>query len=174
MYPIGWSFVALKIGGYAVLNEVNMAYRGNFLGVPATFTINQIYLSQIIVITGSLNVYPTGYGVSKDPLNFFEVDFVPSCYEIFDLEPLSFDFEFLRSFNLASSLADHHAHTSFGRHLEEKHVTWTQAFGRHLGRNGTRLPLYTKMIKMWHTVCGDGITIPCDEVKVFKRRRQDL
>ncbi|GKA06313.1 hypothetical protein Tco_0685537 [Tanacetum coccineum] len=118
--------------------------------------------------------YPTGgYGISGG-LPEQKVDFVPSCYEIFDLEPLSFDFEFLRSFNLASSLVDHHSHTSFGSHLEEIHVTWTQEFGRHLGRNGTRLPLYTKMIKMWHTVCGDSITIPCDDVKVFKRRRQDL
>nr|GEZ45524.1 hypothetical protein [Tanacetum cinerariifolium] len=41
-------------------------------------------------------------------------------------------------------------------------------------RKGTRLKLYTKMIKMRHTVPGDGITISCDDVKVFKKRRRSV
>nr|GEW35924.1 retrovirus-related Pol polyprotein from transposon TNT 1-94 [Tanacetum cinerariifolium] len=60
---------ALKIDGYTILNEVGTAYRGNFLGVRAMFTVNQTYLSFFIFITGSLIVYPAGYGVcrSKSP-----------------------------------------------------------------------------------------------------------
>ncbi|GJZ49147.1 retrovirus-related pol polyprotein from transposon TNT 1-94 [Tanacetum coccineum] len=58
---------------------------------------------------------------------------------------------------------------AFGRNLEEIHVTWLN-----LGRNGTRLQLYTKMMMNWHTVRGDGVTNSFDGVKMIKRRRQSI
>ncbi|GJY86149.1 hypothetical protein Tco_0500175 [Tanacetum coccineum] len=44
-------------------------------------------------------------------------------------------------------------------------------FGLNLGRNGTRLQLYSKTLKNWHTDCGDDITNPRDGIRIIKRRR---
>ncbi|GJZ19248.1 putative reverse transcriptase domain-containing protein [Tanacetum coccineum] len=61
----------------------------------------------------------------------------------------------------------------FDEHLEGIWRKYT-LFGLNLGRNRTRLQLYTKMMNNWHTVCGDGVTNTYVGVKVIKRRRQHL
>ncbi|GJS02128.1 hypothetical protein Tco_0318636 [Tanacetum coccineum] len=56
---------------------------------------------------------------------------------------------------------------AFRKHLEEIHLIRLK-----LGRNETRLQLYKKTLKIWHTVHGDDVTNPCDCVGIIKRQRQ--
>ncbi|GJS87503.1 hypothetical protein Tco_0770139 [Tanacetum coccineum] len=59
---------------------------------------------------------------------------------------------------------------TFGKLLEEIHVTWTQ-FGKKMGQdyNFTRSGFKDARI-----VPRDGVAIPSDAVRTYKRRRQDL
>ncbi|GJS64305.1 putative reverse transcriptase domain-containing protein [Tanacetum coccineum] len=66
---------------------------------------------------------------------------------------------------------------TFGKHLEEKHVTWAQ-----FRRNRIRTQLYKILIKLWFTVRGDDVRFPlkpskfqgddvttfCDDVKLSR------
>ncbi|GKF43361.1 hypothetical protein Tco_0129913, partial [Tanacetum coccineum] len=51
-----------------------------------------------------------------------------------------------------------------GWHLEEIHVTWAN-----LGRNGTRLQLYTKRLEEFLTDYRDGVRISSDVVWIYKQ-----
>ncbi|GKE59796.1 hypothetical protein Tco_1510163 [Tanacetum coccineum] len=48
-------------------------------------------------------------------------------------------------------------------------------FGLNLGRNKTRLQLYSKTLKNWHTDCGDGISnqLFIDDVKVINSEKPE-
>ncbi|GJT85272.1 hypothetical protein Tco_1066989 [Tanacetum coccineum] len=60
----------------------------------------------------------------------------------------------------------------FDEHLES---IWRKYihFGLNLGRNETRLQLYSKTLKNSFADRGDGVKVPCDTVRTFKGRRQD-
>ncbi|GJX16197.1 zinc finger MYM-type protein 1-like protein [Tanacetum coccineum] len=60
--------------------------------------------------------------------------------------------------------------------MEHMGSTWRKYmhFGLNLGRNGTRLQLYSKSLKVLFPDCGDSVNIPCDAVRALKGRRQDL
>ncbi|GJV18385.1 integrase, catalytic region, zinc finger, CCHC-type containing protein [Tanacetum coccineum] len=58
----------------------------------------------------------------------------------------------------------------FFEHLDDiwRKYMW---LGLNLGRNGQKFNSTRNLISRGHTVLGDGVMIPCDDVKVFKRRR---